>query len=176
MAVIADGSRLPFPDRSFDLVACVDVLADVPGDLVAPICSEMARVARGRVIVVNVCGEDAEASDRRNLEWCRRHGIAPPPWLGPQVERGTARVEDVDGALARFGTVDRSPNTSVAWNDRLFRLEQRMRRAHLMTVAQPVLRAWGRLRPSELSGRGPTYRWRFTLEIQETSSPPARRS
>jgi SAM-dependent methyltransferase len=175
-AVVADGSHLPFPDRTFDLVACVDVLTDVPRSLVAPICSEMARVARGSVVVVNVCGRDAEASDRGNLEWCRRHGIVPPAWLVQQVGRGTAPIDEVEDALGPFGRLQRAPNTSVAWNDRLFRLEQRMRRARLMTAAQPVIQAWGRLRPSELGGSGPTYRWRFTLEVQETSSPPARRS
>src|SRR4029079_14540146 len=45
LAVAADGTRLPFADRTFDLVACVDVLPELPEDVIASMCVEMARVA-----------------------------------------------------------------------------------------------------------------------------------
>jgi SAM-dependent methyltransferase len=175
-AVVANGTRLPFPDRSFDLVACVDVLPELPRDLVSPICAEMARVARGSVVIVSVCGEDAERSNRRTMEWCRRHGHPPPEWLVHLVDTGVPAVADIESALASHGRVTTAPNTSAAWHERLFRLEHRLRLIHAMTALQPVLRLVGRVAPFELPGRGPVYRWRFRLDTQATGSPPARRS
>src|SRR5262245_4090374 len=76
--VIADGTRLPFPSRSVDVVACVDVLPELPRHLLAPICEEMARVCRGSVVVVSVAGSDADRSNARILAWHERHGLQPP--------------------------------------------------------------------------------------------------
>ena len=172
--VAADAVALPFRDGAFDLVFCVDVLPDVPRDLLRPVCAEMARVARpgATVVVVSPCGPDAEESDRRMLRWLRGHGIRPEPWLPRQVEQGLASVEDVAAALAPWGRVTTEPNTSVRWHERLLRLEARIRRYHGMTALQPAVIAWGRLAPRELPGRTPTYRWRFVLETGATSSPP----
>jgi hypothetical protein len=176
-AVVADGTQLPFPDRSFDLVACVDVLPELPGDVIAGICAEMARVARGSVVVVSVCGPDADRSNRRVLDWCARNGVDPPDWLVDLVEHGAPSMRTIGDALAPFGRLTVAPNTSAAWNERLFRMEHLLQRAHLMTFAQPVLR-WGGAVPVELAGNGPgaVYRWRFTLDVNASSSPPAARS
>lgn len=42
---------LPFPDRSFDVVGCFEVLEHLPGDLPRRALSEMARVARMAVVL-----------------------------------------------------------------------------------------------------------------------------
>jgi SAM-dependent methyltransferase len=175
-AVIADGTRLPFPDRSFDLVACVDVLPELPRDLLAPICREMARVCRGSVVVVSVCGPDADRSNLRTLEWCRRHRVDPPDWLVDLVDQGAPSVDEIASPLAPFGALTTRPNTSAAWNERLFGVEHALRKARAMTVLQPPLRWAGRRFPFDLPGRGPVYRWTFRLDVHATSSPPARRS
>jgi SAM-dependent methyltransferase len=176
LAVAADGTRLPFADRTFDLVACVDVLPELPEDVIASMCVEMARVARGSVVVVSVCGEDADRSNSRVLDWCVRHGVERPDWLEDLVEQGAPSVRSIGDALAPYGRLTVAPNTSTAWNERLFRIEHFLRRAHLMTVAQPVIR-WGGARPVELGGRGgPVYRWRFVLDVSASASPPAARS
>ncbi len=154
----------------------MDVLPELPRELLAPVCSEMARVSRGSVVVVTVCGEDADRSNRRTLDWCRRQGIAPPGWLLDSVDAGVPSVKDIEDALVRHGPMMKAPNTSAAWNERLFRLEHRLRRAHAMTALQPILRMAGRGVPFELPGRGPVYRWRFRLDNHATDSPPPRRS
>ena len=48
-ATFADVERLPFPDRSFDLVLAIEVLEHVPNPLAA--LTEIARVARCDVVV-----------------------------------------------------------------------------------------------------------------------------
>jgi SAM-dependent methyltransferase len=173
--VVADGTRLPFPDRTFDLVANVDVLPELPGDVIAGMCADMARVARGSVVVVSVCGEDADRSNRRVMDWCERHRVEPPDWLVDLVEQGAPSVESIGDALAPFGRLIVAPNTSTAWNERMFRYEHLLRRAHLMTLTQPGIR-WGGAHPVELAGRGPVYRWRFVLDVSASASPAAARS
>lgn len=42
---------LPFPDRSFDVVGCFEVLEHLPGELPRQALSEMARVARSAVVL-----------------------------------------------------------------------------------------------------------------------------
>ena len=49
--MIGDGSRLPFASGSFDLVACASAVHHFPEPL--PILAEMARVSRGRVMIVD---------------------------------------------------------------------------------------------------------------------------
>ena len=48
-AVVGDAGLLPFPDRSADLVLCIEVLEHLP--TVAPAVAELARVAKDRCVV-----------------------------------------------------------------------------------------------------------------------------
>jgi SAM-dependent methyltransferase len=43
--------ELPFPDRSFDVVGCFEVLEHLPGDLPRRALSELGRVARNAVVL-----------------------------------------------------------------------------------------------------------------------------
>lgn len=61
--VVADGGKLPFPDRSFDFILLSYVLHHVADP--RPVLSECRRVCRGRVIVV----EDDPVWGRRLFEW-----------------------------------------------------------------------------------------------------------
>jgi ubiquinone/menaquinone biosynthesis C-methylase UbiE len=62
---------LPFPDRSFDVVGCFEVLEHLPGDLPRRALSELARVAR-RAVVLSVPHEPmfslANAARWKNLD------------------------------------------------------------------------------------------------------------
>jgi SAM-dependent methyltransferase len=49
--VVASLIDLPFPDRSFDVVGCFEVLEHLPGDLPRRALSELARVARGAAVL-----------------------------------------------------------------------------------------------------------------------------
>lgn len=63
--------ELPFPDRSFDVVGCFEVLEHLPGDLPRTALAEMARVAR-RAVVLSVPREPlfclANAARGKNLD------------------------------------------------------------------------------------------------------------
>ena len=43
--------ELPFPDHSFDVVGCFEVLEHLPGDLPSRALAELARVSRGAVLL-----------------------------------------------------------------------------------------------------------------------------
>jgi SAM-dependent methyltransferase len=62
---------LPFPDRSFDVVGCFEVLEHLPGDLPRQALSELARVTR-RAVVLSVPHEPmfclANAARGKNLD------------------------------------------------------------------------------------------------------------
>jgi hypothetical protein len=172
LAVTADGARLPFADRSFDLVVSVDVLTELPREILPAVCAEMARVTRGRVLILAVTGAEAEASDRRMRDWLVERGRPVPDWLVLQLQTGCPTTESVRDLLAGHGRVRVGANMSVGWHERMFRLEHRLARARAMTVLQPLVRAWGRAGARELPGQGAAYRHRFLLETQPTDSPP----
>jgi ubiquinone/menaquinone biosynthesis C-methylase UbiE len=69
--VVASLTDLPFPDRSFDVVGCFEVLEHLPGDLPRRALSELARVAR-RAAVLSVPHEPvfclANAARGKNLD------------------------------------------------------------------------------------------------------------
>ena len=49
--ILGNISRLPFPDRSFDLVTCLEVLEHLPHDVFTEALGEIQRVARKYIIV-----------------------------------------------------------------------------------------------------------------------------
>jgi SAM-dependent methyltransferase len=49
--VVGSVVDLPFPNRSFDVVGCFEVLEHLPGDLPRRALSELARVARHAVVL-----------------------------------------------------------------------------------------------------------------------------
>jgi SAM-dependent methyltransferase len=172
-AVVGDARQLPFPDATFDLVVCVDVLQELPPGGIEAVCGELARLAAGTVVVVAACGAEAEASDRRLLEWCARRHVAPPDWLPRQVRQGLPSPEAIRSALARRGRVTEGWNRSVSWHERMVRAELRPGLAPVRAAARPFLRLWGRLAPRDLPGGGKDQygRW-FVLEVEPARSPP----
>jgi len=169
--VVADASRLPFEDGRFDFVVSVDMLQEVPRELLESTCTELVRVASKTVVVVAACGTDAEASDLRMLEWCRERGLEPPSWLPSQAERGLPSPEAIRSLLAPYGRLDDGPNTSVRWQERMFRVERRPGLRRVRAMARPFLRLWGRWAPTNLPGdREEVYgRW-FVLELERTAA------
>ena len=111
--VIAPADHLPFADSSFDAVACRIAAHHFPDVLSA--VKEMARVARGRVVICDntFTSESAEEADRlRDPSHVRNYGVAE--WhsffelAGLQVADEALLVRDTDFEdwLARTETPD----------------------------------------------------------------------
>lgn len=69
--VLARGTELPFPARSFELVACANALHHMPDP--GSVLREMARTTRGRVLVVDQAASETrtEAEAQNQLERLR---------------------------------------------------------------------------------------------------------
>jgi len=64
-----DGKTIPFPDKSFDIITCIDVIEHVPDYL--GLIQEMVRVSKGVVIL---------STPNRRPEYTRRNGKPRNPW------------------------------------------------------------------------------------------------
>jgi hypothetical protein len=76
VCVEGDASRLPFPDRSFDLVLCAEVLEHIPPEKLLRVCAELARVTRGHLVI----GVPYQQDIRVGRTTCVRCGGKNPPW------------------------------------------------------------------------------------------------
>lgn len=76
VSVQGDVTALDFPDRSFDVVLCAEVLEHVPSHLLSRACSELARVTRSALIVGVPYKQDLRMSRTR----CGKCGKLSPPW------------------------------------------------------------------------------------------------
>lgn len=101
---IADGSRLPFPDQSFDAVITLDTLEHVPGDRRPDFCSELRRVCRD-AIVLSAPFDDPHvelAEDALNSFVRSRFG-GDFPTLDEHREHGLPKLEFATDALGQGG-------------------------------------------------------------------------
>jgi hypothetical protein len=74
--VVGDATALQFADDSFDAVLCAEVLEHVPAPLLERACAELARVARGRLII----GVPHKQDIRNGRTTCSACGALNPPW------------------------------------------------------------------------------------------------
>ena len=74
--VQGDVCSLAFASDTFDLVACCEVLEHIPPQLLRQACAEIARVARGSVVI----GVPYRQDIRLGRTTCRTCGGRNPPW------------------------------------------------------------------------------------------------
>ncbi len=88
-AVKADATALPFADKSFDYVLCIEVLEHVPPEFRTAVVAELCRVAKRRVIISHPFGNWARAADRIHY-WqyslLQLLGKERPWWLNEHVK------------------------------------------------------------------------------------------
>lgn len=72
--VAGDATALPFPDRSFDLVFCAEVLEHIPD--VERACREIVRVTRGCAVICTPFNQDLRVGRMR----CQQCGCVWGPW------------------------------------------------------------------------------------------------
>jgi len=99
-AVKASATRLPFPDRTFDLVLCIEVLEHLPIDERPEVVEELCRVARDKIVITHPSGTLARLCDHLLAflsDALRFLGKTKPPWL---VEHLQNPYPDPRGYLA----------------------------------------------------------------------------
>jgi hypothetical protein len=117
--IVGDVRRLPFPDRSFDVVVALDLLEHLaPADRPVAL-AELGRVARRRVIAAAPAGTAALAADRELAGSLR----SAPPWLHEHLTNGFPYPEDIIVPLRAVGVVREIPNESIGAHLRLTRRE-----------------------------------------------------
>ncbi len=97
-----DGARLPFKDKSFDVVASLDTLEHVPPEARPEFLRELGRVARGSLLL-SAPFRDPEIERVERLLFRQikdRHGVEHEQ-LKEHGRRGLPAVEEVRGLLAR---------------------------------------------------------------------------
>jgi len=76
MVVQGDATLLCFPDNSFDIVLCAEVLEHIPPELLKKACNEIARVARYEAVI----GVPYRQDLRLDRLTCGSCGKTNPPW------------------------------------------------------------------------------------------------
>jgi SAM-dependent methyltransferase len=105
-----DVRSLPFPDRSFDLVFCAEVLEHVPN--VEQAAAEIVRVTRGRAVI----GVPYRQDIRAGRVTCRACGRSSPP-CGHINSFDEQRLKDLFGgmSLQRLELTGGQVNDRTTW-------------------------------------------------------------
>jgi SAM-dependent methyltransferase len=108
-----DVTDLPFVDGEFDVVVALDLLEHLPAHLRPVALTELARVARSRLVVGCPCGERALRADRALYRYYSAQPRSVPPWLVEHLENGFPAGELLGETLAPFGVVRLVPNERI---------------------------------------------------------------
>jgi ubiquinone/menaquinone biosynthesis C-methylase UbiE len=107
---------MPFPDASFDVVVCAEVLEHIPAPDREPALGEMLRVLRpgGRMIVTFPADATARECDQRlNAAYRDRYGT-DHPWVVEHIQEGVPSTDETRALLERLagpGATSRCTNT-----------------------------------------------------------------
>jgi SAM-dependent methyltransferase len=94
---------IPFADRSFDIVLCVDVLEHLSESSRPRAISELIRCARSKVFITCPCGSSAEEGERHLAELFRKSGVGMQGWLAEHIQNGLPSVGSIFKELAKTG-------------------------------------------------------------------------
>lgn len=107
---------LPFADRAFPCVSCVDVLQDLSPEVREQGVAEMLRVARDVLVIAAPQGEAASRCDAELEHAMVARGVAVPPWV--KVSRANP-YPTVDAVVTAVRNVDRCAAISVTYSEQL---------------------------------------------------------
>jgi hypothetical protein len=101
--VLFDGTRLPFPNSSFDGVTSIDVLEHLPRDARAAHLDELRRVARCRIVLSTPFGSPEHMDGERELaEWYARTTGVRHRFLDEHVRHGLVDETELRELAARL--------------------------------------------------------------------------
>jgi SAM-dependent methyltransferase len=115
--VAGSAEALPFPDRSFDAVLCVEMLEHVPSEARERVLGELFRVVApgGRLILTFPADAVGERLDRRLNETYRDRFGEDHPWLAEHLANGLPSTEEMRAAAERTAhATDPSATVKVA--------------------------------------------------------------
>ncbi|MEA5412061.1 DUF4422 domain-containing protein [Synechococcus sp. BA-120 BA3] len=101
---------LPFADRSFDLVLCVDVLEHLAAEDRPQALRELLRVTRSRAWIACPVAEWAEEAERELEQWYTALQLPVPEWLEEHRARGLPSLVSL---LQEFLALGVSPGVEV---------------------------------------------------------------
>ncbi|MCC6548117.1 methyltransferase domain-containing protein [Candidatus Sumerlaeota bacterium] len=106
--VSASGSKIPFPDGSFDAVVSIDTFEHVPPAERELFLSELCRVSGGVVILAAPFHHDSVATVEQLLDTTHQKLFnVPHPWLHEHVQNGLPQLMKTIGAWpVNFGLVE----------------------------------------------------------------------
>ena len=94
--MILNGTELPLPTASYDIVTSLDVLEHIPSPARAGYVAELARVARRRVILCCPVGTEAHVACEAALaDWYRAETGRSHRFLQEHIELGLPREEEL---------------------------------------------------------------------------------
>lgn len=112
VAVQTTPGSLPFLDRSFDVVVCLDVLEHIPPDDRRAFVADVARVAAGQVLIAAPSDECLWIDDYMRSEY-ELHGHGRPDWLNEHIEFGLPTVAEIDAYVTDLAGMTARPWAAV---------------------------------------------------------------
>lgn len=123
-----DITALPFSDRSFPIVACIDVLEHLSLASREQAISELLRVADMALLLAFPHGSAATECDRRFQDRCTSRGRSVPDWVVehlkqpyPEVSTVTEQIKDLASAWGRVVVDVSSSYCEPLWATRFLR-------------------------------------------------------
>lgn len=96
---VGSGTKLPFPDKSFDVVIAVDTLEHVKPANRPKVIAEMRRVAKKEIIVAVPTGGEAAEQDRKLNRAYKKIYKKTFPFLDEQQDFGLPTKEEIGRAM-----------------------------------------------------------------------------
>ena len=161
MAVRCSGARLPFADRSFDVVVLSDVLEHIPPDGRSAVVSEALRVSRSMAVFGYPCGPSAQALDQKLREQYLYRKKTPPIWLDEHMMYPFPEAQ-LFSELPAGWKIRSMPNESLVFHNRMMQFEMSKPLNYLFRTGLLVApRLIGKL--LHRADREPCYRMIFVL-------------
>lgn len=111
-----DVTALPFQDRSFALVSCVDVLENLPLAEHEQAINELVRVASRALLIACPHGQTARECDEEFLRACRAQSRPAPDWLSEHQHENYPVAATVAEQVRRAATQSgRTAKVSISY-------------------------------------------------------------
>ncbi len=89
--ITASGSKIPFPDKSFDIVLSIASLEHIPSKERLAYLKELKRVAKKKVLIYFPTGKTAENYDKKLLNFRKFLG-KKDPWTEEHIKNGLPSI------------------------------------------------------------------------------------